>query len=286
MEPEKAYPRCSTVVSGSVLRSGPTPPLVPPTLFDRIASLLRRSRWSCPSLNAVDVRPPAEIMAYRAFSENVCAEFDVDPTDASCLPGATIPTTPTCSIGGGTKLHKAVRVMGALEAMRSEATAGDLGPNNAAFKPYKHEQGQAHTAADDQTREHAAGTDVRRAGGLGGDDYPAGSSDGGTVSTFLTAVGGSSLATQASIVEPVKGIADAPDNRGQLRKRGTDVMTNAEVTPAAFETAVGNGETVRAGATGSSIEGARQTGLGRLWERGRYPSDSFDEQRTNLTSAR
>lgn len=235
----------------------------------------------------MDVRPPAEIRAYRAISENICAEFDVAQIGAPCLPAPVLSTTPG-SIGGGKRSQRAVRVAGGLEAIRSGDTAvGDSARNNAAPLPTEHDQEGAPTAADSQTVGHAAGADSWQGEGDGGDEGTAGSSDGGMGSTFVTAVGGSGLMEQTSVTENAKSIADGGDGCDR-RLKGSEGRANVatNVESAELEKAGDGTERDAAGVPGNSADGVRRKGLWRLWERGRSPPDSFDQQRAHLTSAR
>ncbi|CAM9347092.1 unnamed protein product [Ectocarpus fasciculatus] len=59
-----------------------------------------------------------------------------------------------------------------------------------------------------------------------------------------------------------------------------------ELRPPAARPAGGEPAADKAGIVGHSGEGGAQRGPGSLWDRGQSPSDSFDKQRMNLTSAR
>lgn len=298
-------------------------------------------RWSCPSLTAVDVRPAAEIAAYRAFSTTICAEIEqMNPGAPPCAPGVTPSTTPydveSTSPGKfatGERPSKGLDGGRGLTTDPSTDNVEILGSRTAPNPRTLPERGRSTTIADGQTTQHSPGVAERDGYVHGGGD----SGDASTGSTFLTDgrradssvaregdaykcqqkahVSGkgsksasgyavpddcfAGVAVESSIAAPStdRGVVedrhgDHDDTNGGDRSTFSDSVgqrerqATSDTNSAAADAIAGKSAMEGGGVVGIEVGGEARRGLGRLWDRGLSPPDSFDKQRVAPTSAR
>lgn len=264
-------------------------------------------------MNAADVRPAAEIAAYRLFSKNICAEVEeqMDPGPQTCVPAVTPPTSThavepanLASVGGHQKRNDAEEKKGPAAQLLSRRCSADLGLSTESISTTPTVEGQTTGHPPDVAGER---------------DSPPNRS---TSSTFLTAVqqpdvdknqqeelvlrresdgtGGhgapddrhARAATQPAAAEHENSNADggnaldsstaqtlnAVGARGSKRAKSGDDSVRPKKTRSEMAT---EGVTSHVG-----VESGARGGPGCLWDGNRAASDSFDKQRATLTSAR
>lgn len=291
-------------------------------------------RWSCPSLTAADVRPAAEIAAYRAFSTNVCAEIEQQMNLGAppCSPGVASSTPPydvesitRGGIAAGERKYEGLDGGVGLAADTPTSNAESVGSRKAPHPRVFPEQGRPTPIDDGQTADSPKRAIERdRYGDDGGD-----SADASVGSTFLTdgrrrgshdcvdcvdcgddvdrrqqkkqtsGPGSNSTSGYGAPSANRRVVGDGGNNAGGdydtkdggRQKLGDgggqqDRATRFDINSAVSDAIAGESATEGGGIVGVKVGGGARKGPGRLWDRGRSPSDSSDKQRMTLTSAR
>eukprot|EP00903_Cladosiphon_okamuranus_P013127 g12243.t1 len=264
----------------------------------------RAEMWSCPSLNAADVRPAAEIAAYRLFSKSICAEVEeqMNPGSPTCVPAVT-PPIPTHRMEPA-NLASVGEYQKDPVAQLSRDRSADLGLSIESLSPTPTVEGKttghppdiagerdsSHTLSTSSTFLTAVqqpGVDRnqqkelvswRESDGTGGhgapDDHPTRAATQPAAAEY----GSNNADGHGAMISSTASTLNAVGERGcKHAKSGGD---SARPKEARRETAT-EGEPSHVG-----VENGARGGSGLLWDGGRAPSDSFDKQRATLASAR
>lgn len=284
-------------------------------------------------MTASDVRPAAEIAAYRAFSTNVCAEIEeqLNPGAPPCSPSAAPPTPPhgvesttRSGIAAGDRKYEGLGGGRGLAVDTPASHTESVGSRKAPPPRGFPEQGRPTPIADGRTAEHprciserdryggddggdsgdasSVGstflTDGRRRGGRDGVDdvdkrQQKRSQTSGTGSNSTSGLHGAPSTARRVVEDGDSNAGGDYDAKGSSGKKLADgdgqrdtATKKGDTDSAASDTLAGESVTEGGGTVGVEVGGGARRGPGRLWDRGRSPSDSFGKQRMALTSAR